>query len=73
MRYYKVIKDGYIFLVGTNCGGEEITEQEYNEIMQTIRNKPIPPEGCDYKLTVDLKWELFELPIIDEKEDEMWQ
>lgn len=68
MKYYKIIENGYIVLVGINCGGEEISEQEYITIMQTIRNKPEAPEGFDYKLKENLEWELFELPIIEEEE-----
>lgn len=62
MKYYKRIENGYILLVGTNCGGEKITEQEYNTIMQIIRNKPTAKKGYDYKLKENLKWELCELP-----------
>lgn len=69
MRYYKVIENGYIYLVGTNCGGQEITEQVFNTIMQVIRNKPKAKEGYDYKLKEDLEWELFELPIFDDEEE----
>ena len=66
MRYYKRIENGYIFLVGTNCGGEEITDEEYESIMQVINDKPTAPEGYDYRLTVHLEWELFELEVATE-------
>lgn len=69
MKYYKRVENGYIFLVGINCGGEEITEQEYTTIMNAIRNKPEAPNGFDYKLTENLEWELFELPIFDDDEE----
>ena len=61
MKHYKMIADGYIALIGIDCGGEEITEQEYNTIMDAIRSKPSAPEGCDYKLTANLEWELHEM------------
>ena len=68
MKYYKRIDGGYIALVGINCGGEEITAQEYNKIMQIIRNKPEAAKGYDYKLKENLEWESFELPIVEEDE-----
>ena len=68
MKFYKRIESGYIFLIGTNCGGNEITEQEYNTIMQVINAKPTAPKGYDYKLTEGLEWELFELPPIEDDE-----
>lgn len=68
MGFYKIVENGYIVLVGVNCGGVEITEQEYIEIMQVIHNKPEVPEGYDYRLTENLEWELFELPTFEEDE-----
>lgn len=67
MKYFKMIENGYIVLVGTNCGGTEITKQEYDEIMEVIRNKPVVAEDFDYKLTKNLKWERFEIPVIEEE------
>jgi hypothetical protein len=29
--------------------------------MDAIRSKPSAPEGCDYKLTANLEWELHEM------------
>jgi hypothetical protein len=63
-----MIENGYIVLIGTNCGGTEITKHEYDEIMEVIRNKPAVAEGFDYKLTENLEWELFEVPVIEEEE-----
>lgn len=62
MKYYKIVENGYIVLVGIDCGGKEITEQEYNTIMQIIHNKPIPESGYDYRLKENLEWELCEMP-----------
>lgn len=55
MRHYRVDKDGYLLSIGTGNGGVEITEAEYNHILEVIRNKP---EG-DYILTSSLEWEAY--------------
>lgn len=66
MRYYKVINNGYINMVGTGVGGTAITEPEYNEIMTAIQNKPEATETTDYLLKADLTWEPFEIePVAD--------
>lgn len=60
----KIVIDGYIAAVST--GGEEITESEYSTIMQKIQNKPVDPNGYQYRLRADnLEWELVELPPIE--------
>lgn len=41
--------------------GNEITEEKYNEILEIIKNKPIPPEGYDYRLNDVLDWEAYEV------------
>lgn len=46
--------------------GKEITEAEYNEIREIIRNRPTAPEGYGYRLTESLEWELYELPAAEE-------
>ena len=61
MRFYKTIDNGYIISIGTGNGGEEITEQEYAEILSVIRNKPTPLDGHDYRLKTDLTWEAYEI------------
>ena len=62
MRFFKIERDGYIPQIGIDCGGIEITEDEYNEILSVIDARPTPPDGYDYRLKTDLTWELFELP-----------
>ncbi len=62
MRYYKLIKDGYIAQIGIDCGGDEITEVEYLNILGVIQNMPEPQPGYTYRLTTGLTWELVELP-----------
>ena len=59
---YKYINDKYIIGVGTGSGGEEITEQEYNNILDKINNRPEAPEGYAYRLTTAMEWELCETP-----------
>lgn len=68
MRYYKLIEDGYLTAIGTGNGGIEITEEEYNSLLEHIRNKPEAEEGYGYRLKEDLTWELYELPIVPEEE-----
>ena len=61
MNYYKIIENGYILAVGTNTGGEEITESEYDEIMTVIHNKPARTDTTDYQLKEDLTWEAYQI------------
>lgn len=69
--YGKYINDNYIVGVGTGAGtGSEITEDEYNEILDKINNRPTAPEGFTYRLTTALEWELVELPPIVENNEE---
>lgn len=39
MKYYAKYENGNLLYVGTDCGGEEIAEAEYNEIISMIREK----------------------------------
>lgn len=61
MKFYRIISDGYILAVGTDIGGMEITEAEYDEIMAVIRTKPARTETTDYRLKEDLTWEPYEV------------
>lgn len=63
--FYKYINDKYIIGVGTGSGGEEITEQEYNSILDKINNRLEASEGYSYRLTTAMKWELCETPKIE--------
>lgn len=69
VKYYKAIENGYIKAVGTGSIGEEITETEYRTTINTIKCKPTAPSGYSYRLTVDLEWELYELPPVEVEED----
>lgn len=60
-----IVIDGYIAALSTGSG-TEITESEYSTIMQKIQNKPVDPNGYQYRLRADnLEWELVELPPIE--------
>lgn len=68
--YGKYVNNGYI--IGLSIGegtGDEITEDEYNEILDKINNRPTAPEGFTYRLTTALEWELAELPPIENNEE----
>jgi hypothetical protein len=45
--------------------GKAVTAEEYAAILEMLRNPPAAPEGYGYRLTVDLRWELEELPAPD--------
>lgn len=68
--YGKYINNGYIIGAGTGTGGEEITEQEYNSILEKINNHPEAPEGYSYRLTTAMEWELCEVPKIESTTEE---
>ena len=70
MRYYKTVDDNFIISVGTGSGGEEITENEYAEILETISNKPTGSEGFDYRLKTDLTWEEYEKTVPEPIDEE---
>lgn len=59
MTFYKNVVDGYIQFVGASSGeiANQITEDEYNEILAVIQNKPPATETTDYRLREDLTWE----------------
>ena len=68
--YGKYINDNYIVGVGTGADiGSEITEDEYNEILDKINNRPTAPKGFTYRLTTALEWELHKLPPIENNEE----
>lgn len=60
--FWVQIINGYISAIGTGPGGRPITAEEYAAIMDMLRNPPAAPEGYGYRLTVELQWELEELP-----------
>lgn len=71
MKYYKEITDNYISGIYTGLQGKnEITEYEYNQILDIIKSKPIDPPNLYYRLRTDFSWELCEIPIAPEREAE---
>ena len=54
--------DGYIISIMHGAKEGNVSEAEYLAIMDKMNRKPTPPDGYDYRLTVDLEWEMFELP-----------
>ena len=71
MRYYKMIIDSYLVAIGNGSGGTEITADEYAELLNIIRTKPVASEGYDYRLKADLTWELYELPPMPIEDEEI--
>lgn len=69
--FYKYINDRYIIGVGTGSGGEEISEQEYNSILEKINNRPEAPDDYSYRLTTAMEWELCETPNIEPTVEEI--
>ena len=69
MRCYKSTENRYILAIGTGYGGDEISEQEYNEIMSVIRSCP-NEEGKGYRLCTDLTWEEYDLPPVVLSDDD---
>ena len=71
-KYFKNIEGDYITAICTGCGDVEITQEEYDNIMDIIRNqRPEPQAGLDYKLKTDLTWESYEVEVIPEDEMEI--
>lgn len=69
-KYFKLIEDNYIVLVGTGSGEVEISREEYELILTVIKNRPVAEAGFDYRLKTDLTWELCEVPPIPEEDME---
>lgn len=61
-RYYAIIENERLVMIGIGQGGTEITEAEYNQIMDVIQTRPTPPDGKGYHLKTDLTWEEYDLP-----------
>ena len=69
--YYRInIEDGYIHGVakGVSFENSNATEDEYNRIVDIIKNTPTAPDGVYYRLRENLEWELFELPPFEDEE-----
>ena len=59
--YFKNIENGYIVSISLHRGMIEITEKEYNDIQKIIIERPVSPNGYEYRLKEDLTWELYEI------------
>ena len=70
-KYFKNIEGDYLVAISTSTGNEEITKEEYENILSIIRSCPIPEPGSMYKLRADLSWELCDAPPVDEDTDAM--
>ena len=70
VRHYKYVNDGYVIMVGVGAGFTEISAEEYQTIINAIRNKPADTEQIGYRLKVDLTYEPYELPVIEEEKYE---
>lgn len=60
MKFFKIINNGYIEAIGKGNSGTKITEEEYNEILSVIQNRPQETETIGYRLKTDLTWESHE-------------
>lgn len=66
MRHYRKNEGDHILFIGTGAGGEEITQEEYEAILEIIHSRPTPEPGNMYLLRTDLTWELTEEPEVDD-------
>lgn len=63
MKFFINFDGDYIFSIGQCVGDEEITQEEYENILAVISNCPKAYHGFTYKLRKDLTWELVEAPV----------
>ena len=60
MKYYKVVEDGYISVIGEDICGQEISGEEYESILDAIAKKPSDTEEISYRLQdISLIWKAF--------------
>ena len=69
MKYWKSVANGYIQSIGIGNGKTQISESEYNEILNAFNNKPKATKDKIYRLKTDLTWEEYDVEPI-EVEDE---
>lgn len=63
MYFNKHEKNGYIIAVSKSATSGNISEDEYDLILEIINNKPPVPENKILKLKTDLTWEISDAPI----------
>lgn len=61
MHYY-IQHGNYIATRRVMPDAKEITESQYNEMLDILRSRPEIPEGYGARLTEGLTWELYPLP-----------
>lgn len=61
MRMFKMTDNNYILGIGKGNIGIEITEEEYNQIIAKLSEKPQRTETINYRLKEDLTWESYEV------------
>lgn len=57
MRHYKYVRDGHILAIGSGPGFTEISESEFNRLLDILKTRPT--DG-NHVLTEDLTWEKVE-------------
>ena len=71
--HYKIIENGYIQAIGTGAcpeNGTVIELAEFNALLAVMQSRPVPEAGYDYRLRTDLEWELVEMPIQSDADEE---
>ena len=66
MKYYKRVSGGYLTHVGVDCGGTEISREEYEALLEVIQGRPVEV-GKGFRLREDLSWEEYDLPEVSEE------
>ena len=61
---------GYIVSIMHGAKEGNISDAEYQAIMDKVNRKPTPPDGYDYRLTTSLEWELYERPSLPETSED---
>ena len=60
MKYYKVVEDGFISVIGEDICGQEISGEEYDSILYALAAKPSDTEETIYCLQdISLEWKAF--------------
>ena len=72
MAFMISILNGYVLGLGKNQAKTgNVTEEQYNAVAASLRQRPKAPDGYTYKLKADtLTWELVKLPKTDDEANE---
>lgn len=52
--------------VGVDCGGTEVSREEYEELLAVIQDRPVEARK-GFRLKEDLTWEGYDLPEVSEE------